>query len=267
MKDVIRPLPIMGSHSAALAALKVLFLVSSHASPRIKHFDTTAHFTIQKLDCKPNTCRQIKNDGRCIDTVMAKAIDYTGQRVGILTVLHDTGKTKYSRPSKVWLCKCDCGTLKEYSSVELTGTVKSCGCLKQKYMDSFGERNKGRTPATALDVGESTKRSLLTVYKRCAKKRNISFKLTEEQFREIIARPCCYCGSPPSQLYRDRHRPEGDLIYNGIDRQDNHLGYTKDNCVACCKICNRAKDTMGLSDFKEWISRIHTHWVIAEANS
>lgn len=198
---------------------------------------------------------------------MAKAIDYTGQRVGILTVLYDTGKTKYSRPSKVWLCKCDCGTLKEYSSVELTGTVRSCGCLKQKYMDNFGDRNKGKTPTTALEIGESTKRSLLGHYKITARKRNIPFELSEDEFRKLIFMDCHYCGSPPSQVMKDRHRPEGSIRYNGIDRQDNSIGYVEHNCVSCCKTCNRAKDVMDVHEFREWVEKLHKHWIIAEANS
>ena len=37
---------------------------------------------------------------------------------------------------------------------------------------------------------------------------------------------------------------------------DNTLGYTEDNCVTCCKICNRMKDTLTVEDFKEHIKTI-----------
>jgi len=33
-------------------------------------------------------------------------------------------------------------------------------------------------------------------------------------------------------------------------------GYTKKNCVSCCKICNRAKSGMGFDDFMSWIRRL-----------
>ena len=40
------------------------------------------------------------------------------------------------------------------------------------------------------------------------------------------------------------------VSYNGIDRLDSSLGYTKDNIVTCCKICNYAKNKMKFEDFK-----------------
>ena len=201
-------------------------------------------------------CRHHENDGTLLDKGMAKAKDMTGERVGILTVLKDTGKTKYKRPSKVWLCECDCGTQKEYSTTELTCGVKSCGCLRQKNLDGFGDRNKGKTPATALEPGESSKRCILASYKHSAKKRSIPFMLKEDVFREFLFGNCAYCGSPPSQTWKDRHREEGDVIHNGVDRIDNTKGYTPENCVSCCKTCNQAKGTMSVDEFSSWLDRV-----------
>jgi len=182
----------------------------------------------------------------------------TGERVGILEVLKDTGKTKYKRPSKIWLCRCDCGKEKEYSTTELLCGVKSCGCLRQKNLDTFGDRNKGKTPANTLELGESTIRTIYCQYKHSAKKRNIPFHLESAEFRELIFQNCHYCDKPPSQTKTDKHRKEGNVLYNGIDRQNNRKGYKTSNCVPCCKICNRAKDTMSVNEFYEWASRINS---------
>lgn len=61
-----------------------------------------------------------------------------------------------------------------------------------------------------------------------------------EEFSLIVKCECHYCGK------------DGP---NGIDRQDNQRGYTKDNCVSCCKHCNYVKGDLSLEDFKIWTSR------------
>lgn len=44
------------------------------------------------------------------------------------------------------------------------------------------------------------------------------------------------------------------IIYNGIDRQDNSIGYKTENCVPCCKFCNLAKSKFTIKEFQEWIN-------------
>ena len=53
-----------------------------------------------------------------------------------------------------------------------------------------------------------------------------------------------------------------DHKYNGVDRVDNSLGYIKENCVACCKICNNAKSTLSISEWQEWIIRVHDNYIV-----
>ncbi len=59
-----------------------------------------------------------------------KLINITGQKFGRLTAL------KISRHEKhhtYWLCKCECGNLKEVASRDLRkGIVESCGCLHKE---------------------------------------------------------------------------------------------------------------------------------------
>ena len=47
-----------------------------------------------------------------------------------------------------------------------------------------------------------------------------------------------------------------NLNYCGIDRIDNYKPYIKENCVACCNICNRMKLEMNLFDFMNHIKKI-----------
>ena len=64
---------------------------------------------------------------------MSRYIDLTGQRFGKLTVIKRLTNDKYKKA--VWLCQCDCGNLKQATSNNLRrGLIKSCGCIKGKYL-------------------------------------------------------------------------------------------------------------------------------------
>ena len=48
-----------------------------------------------------------------------------------------------------------------------------------------------------------------------------------------------------------------EYFYNGIDRVDNSKGYTMDNVVSCCRICNVAKQKMTLQEYKDWVEKVY----------
>ena len=57
-----------------------------------------------------------------------------GKRYGRLTVIEKLNKKEFT--NSVYLCKCDCGNMKEVNINKLhTGHTKSCGCLKHKIRD------------------------------------------------------------------------------------------------------------------------------------
>lgn len=66
-----------------------------------------------------------------------------------------------------------------------------------------------------------------TNYKSSAKKRNLTFDLTMDEFMSFWQGNCNYCGDQIATV--------------GIDRVDSDIGYTLDNCVPCCKRCNEIK--------------------------
>lgn len=60
-----------------------------------------------------------------------------GRKIGALEVIADTGK-RDNRRNILWLCRCECGKEKEYSTAVLNfQKVRSCGC-------QVGERTKKR---------------------------------------------------------------------------------------------------------------------------
>ena len=67
---------------------------------------------------------------KCGDYVRVK--DLTGQRFGRLSAIRIVGR---KNRSVVWMCKCDCGNIKDVSAKHLVaGSTKSCGCLVPETM-------------------------------------------------------------------------------------------------------------------------------------
>lgn len=75
-----------------------------------------------------------------------------------------------------------------------------------------------------------------------SKQLNREFSLTYECAFALFKSPCWYCGDDSPNL-------------RGIDRVDSRLGYSTDNVVPCCKICNRAKMDMSMFDFGKYCER------------
>jgi len=63
-------------------------------------------------------------------TIPPRVKDLTGQRFGRWTVLQFYDGTRQTNLRQaVWMCRCDCGTVKPVKSQSLTrGVSKSCGC-------------------------------------------------------------------------------------------------------------------------------------------
>ena len=141
-------------------------------------------------------------------------------------------------------CKCDCGNISEVGIFQLqNGLSKSCGCTR------FGSTRNNKAP------GYAGQHALFLGYKRAAADRNYNWELSREEFNILTKNNCNYCGNAPSSISNNRTL-NGQYLYNGIDRKDNNMGYTSDNSVTCCKICNFAKNDRSYTDFMEWIRRV-----------
>jgi hypothetical protein len=82
---------------------------------------------------------------------------------------------------------------------------------------------------------------------------SVPFELTIEEFNDLSHQNCYYCGAPPDYEY---HPSNGVFVGNGIDRIDNTKGYTMDNVVPCCPICNAMKNALTLDEFLSQSVRI-----------
>ncbi len=167
-----------------------------------------------------------------------RTIDLVGKKFGNLNVLKKGCSIKNHGGTRLyWVCKCDCGKVKEIAGDTLVkGTTKTCGC-----------RN--------LKCGEAGLNQLFKQYQINAKKRNFDFNLTKEHFIGITQSNCYYCDSLPKQIKKNNFN--GDFIYNGIDRINNDLGYSPENCVPCCGMCNGMKSHYDQDLFFKQIEKIY----------
>ena len=53
----------------------------------------------------------------------------------------------------------------------------------------------------------------------------------------------------------------------GIDRKDSSKGYTLENCVSCCDICNRMKMQMSENTFLNRIEQIYNYSVLKRSQT
>src|SRR3990172_9485444 len=133
------------------------------------------------------------------------------------------------------------------------GGQVSCGCFS-------AEQARDRL---IKPHGEASFNSHYYRYKRWAKKRSIQFSLSINEFKDIIIKPCYYCGDFPTERISKR-KHNGYFIGHGIDRVNNDIGYTISNSVSCCKHCNIAKSTLSIGDFLTLIKNIYSKHILSK---
>lgn len=182
--------------------------------------------------------------------------DITGLKFGKLTAV---SLSEYRNPKYrgvYWNCLCDCGNKKVVLGQSLrSGSCTSCGCNHRDTKFKLNISNANRRDGESIALNRVIRQT-----KQSANKRNLTFELTREEFKRIITQDCSYCGSKPKKIIDVSVMDEERIFtYNGIDRIDSSLGYTKDNSCSCCPTCNYMKLDMGKEDFIEHIYKIHHH--------
>lgn len=182
----------------------------------------------------------------CEEGGKANIKDATGIRFGRLTAIAYNKDQSLKTGYREWDFKCDCGKLTTFRlSRAVSGRTKSCGCLS-------AEITKKRT---TKDPGVAALNQIYYTYKYNAKRRNIDFNLSKEEFYKIGSNNCRYCGIEPRMV-------KGTssvffIPFNGLDRLDSSKQYETDNCVACCPLCNMMKNDLTVEEFKQHIDRIY----------
>lgn len=88
-----------------------------------------------------------------------------------------------------------------------------------------------------------------TNYQKSANNRNIEFKLSQEEFNEIVYQNCYLCGISSNENNK-----------NGIDRYDNNKGYLIENCKPCCGHCNLLKKDLTIDDLMDIVNNVYENY-------
>lgn len=188
--------------------------------------------------------------------------DLVGRKFGISTVLEETFDKEKGMYNLKMLCRCgkEFIALRRYKSY-----IKSCGCLVKQNYKNMGHKNR--------------RYSQTVVTRQYHNHKNGAYQmglvaLSKEDWAKIVYKPCHYCNkidkrdglraNVTGQVKEDlsmtpEEREKYILSINGIDRVDNLKGYTLDNCVPCCKNCNRMKANLTKEDFLQHISDIYKY--------
>lgn len=115
----------------------------------------------------------------------------------------------------------------------------------QGFRDREAERLRGYRKtedyADYIDERKGDENYQWSVIKFQAKQRGKDFLLTKEEFLQMFQTPCFFCGEP---------------LARGVDRKDNDLGYSNENCVSCCATCNLMKGVHSDGHFLQLCSHL-----------
>lgn len=139
-----------------------------------------------------------------------------------------------------WKCKCSCGSeCTQYYKDLVRRSNISCGCNRGKHRRKF--------------------EPILSSARRIWHANYSDGDLNFDDFIILTAKPCHYCGSPPSNSFTFKHG--ATFIYSGLDRVDSSLPHNLSNCVPCCKRCNLVKSNRSLTDFLSWVEAIYNNCI------
>ena len=147
--------------------------------------------------------------------------DLTGKQFGRLMVLKQAGHDAHKKIQ--WECSCTCGKKVIVNGASLLKSVtKSCGCLK-KEMDILTHTMHGQR-------GSRTGKNYTKEYSAWKNMRTRCLFATGEDYHYYGGRGITICPEWDSfeQFFKDMG-PKPSALHS-LDRKENDLGYSKDNC-------------------------------------
>lgn len=172
-----------------------------------------------------------------------------------------------TKPANIWwMAQCECGKVKPIRGCNISEYRKKnlgCGCRAYLTQGGFADpayrgkhgfkRPLGQPGMLRTRKGDSAKLIAFRSYKAGAARRGYTWAISFDDFLRLTSSPCHYCGELWSVETGRNTKINGTYKRNGIDRQDNNIGYVLDNCVPCCWPCNGLKKAQ---DETEWLSEV-----------
>lgn len=174
-----------------------------------------------------------------------KESELLNKTFGVLTVL---SFNKIEKKHQWYNCRCNrCGKITVVREDHIKSNTYRPQSCTHCYHSLLGEKTKQRYKQIYNLEGEKYElarklNSQLMKFKAGAKARNLSFELSDEEAKDIMSKPCYYCGEP---------------ISLGIDRIDSSKGYIQNNIVPCCGICNIMKNAFSIDTFLDKVYKIY----------
>jgi hypothetical protein len=134
---------------------------------------------------------------------------------------------------------------------EITKTCINCRKQNNRVVRQNVEESKER----AKEIEQNDPKRQYIRYINSSVSRNLEFKLSFEEYFEVVKNKCYYCN--------DLH----ERGFNGLDRIDSCEGYNIENIVSCCKMCNYLKKALDNSKFLKRIEHILFYNKIIEAGN
>lgn len=114
----------------------------------------------------------------------------------------------------------------------------SCAYKARRVLDNIRKREYRKTH----DIIYNSPKNIFAKYIHNAKRRNIIFNITFDDFMNLWGKDCYYCGCQIKTI--------------GIDRKNPKKGYNINNIVPCCKTCNISKMSLTEKQFIKMAKRV-----------
>lgn len=153
------------------------------------------------------------------------------------------------------LCSCGCGEKieekkwhKYRSAMYISGhNIRVINPLS--ILDKNKDKRKGQTGYLAPKIIANIRHDAI--------KAGYVWLLSDIFVYKLITGDCVYCGS----------ESKWPNARNGIDRVNSSIDYVPDNCVSCCKFCNRAKSNRSMEEFLNWAIKLSSNIKKNEGNN
>lgn len=129
--------------------------------------------------------------------------------------------------------------------------LKKSAEYRNEYKDDINEKKRERYNENPIihqernALYQATREGTYNQISRNAHTRGYIIDMTKEEVMNMTDLSCFYCDDKTTEFRR-----------NALDRLDNSKGYTRDNSVSCCGLCNMMKGCLDALTFVERCSQI-----------